>query len=96
MKQLLALFAALTLTVATRAEIETYTIDPVHSSTGFSLRHILSKYTSSFTKTTGVITVDRANLENSHVEATVEVASVSTANEKRNGDILGANFFDAA
>ncbi len=96
MKQLLALFAVLTLAVAARAEVEVYTIDPVHSSTGFALRHILSKYTSSFTKTTGTITVDRANLENSRVEATVEVASVSTANEKRNAHILSADFFDAA
>ena len=96
MKRLIALLALLSLAVAARAEVETYTIDPVHSSTGFSLRHILSKFTSSFTKTTGTITVDRADLTKSSVEATVAVTSVSTANEKRDGHILSADFLDGA
>ncbi len=94
MKKLLALFAVLALAVFSRAEVETYTIDPVHSATGFSVRHILSKFTSSFTKTTGTITVDRANLENSSVEATIEVASLSTANADRDKHLQSADFFD--
>jgi polyisoprenoid-binding protein YceI len=96
MKRLFALFATLGLLVIARADVETYTIDPVHSSTGFTLRHVLSKFTSSFTKTTGTITVDRDNLEKSSVEARVEIASVSTANEKRNNHILSPDFFDNA
>ena len=96
MKRLIALLAVLSLFASARAEVETYIIDPVHSSTGFSLRHILAKFTSSFTKTTGTITVDRENLEKSSVEATVEISSVSTASDKRNGDILSPGFLDAA
>jgi polyisoprenoid-binding protein YceI len=96
MKRLFALFAVLGLLVAARADVETYKIDPVHSSTGFTLRHILSKFTSSFTKTNGTITVDRDNLEKSSVEATVQIASVSTADPKRDGHIQSPDFFDAA
>jgi len=96
MKRLFAILATLGLLLTARADVETYTIDPVHSSTGFTLRHILSKFTSSFTKTTGTITVDRANLEKSSVEATVEIASVSTANEKRDNHIKSADFLDVA
>jgi polyisoprenoid-binding protein YceI len=96
MKRLITLLAVLGLLATARADVETYTIDPVHSSTGFSLRHILSKFSSSFTKTTGTITVDRANLEKSSVEATVAVTSVSTANEKRDGHILSPDFLDGA
>jgi len=96
MKKLFALAATLGLLLTARADVETYKIDPVHSSTGFSLRHILSKFTSSFTKTSGTIMVDRDNLEKSSVEATVEVASVSTANEKRDGHILSPDFLDGA
>src|SRR4029079_1751863 len=73
-----------------------YKIDPVHSSTGFTLRHILSRFTSSFTKTNGTITVDRDNLEKSTAEATVEIDSVSTADPKRDGHIKSPDFFDAA
>jgi polyisoprenoid-binding protein YceI len=95
MKRLLTLIALLGLAASVRADVETYTIDPVHSSSGFSIRHMLSKFSSSFTKTTGTITVDRANLENSKVEATVEVASISTAAPDRDKHLLSPDFFDA-
>jgi polyisoprenoid-binding protein YceI len=78
------------------AAIETYTIDPVHSSVGFSVRHFLTKVPGLFTKFSGTITVDRANLENSTVEATIDVGSVSTNNEKRDGHLKTPDFFDAA
>lgn len=96
MKRLLALLATLALVVAVRADAVTYKIDPVHSSVGFTLRHLVSKYSANFTKLTGSITYDEAAPEKSSVEATVEIGSVNTANEKRNGHLLSADFFDAA
>ena len=96
MKRLIVLLSALALSLSARAAVETYTIDPVHSSAGFSIRHNLSKFSSSFTKTTGTITVDRANLENSSVTATIEVASISTANPDRDKHLKSPDFFDAA
>lgn len=96
MKRLLPLLAALALFASARAEVETYNIDPVHSSSGFRVRHMLSKFSSSFTKTTGTITVDRANLEKSSVDATVEIASISTSNPDRDKHLQSPDFFDAA
>ncbi len=93
MKRLLALFAVLALSVSLSAE--TYTIDSVHSSVGFSLRHIVSKFSSSFTKVSGTVNYDAAKPEASTAEATVEIGSVSTANEKRDNHIKSADFFDA-
>jgi polyisoprenoid-binding protein YceI len=81
---------------AASAAIETYNIDPVHSSVGFSVRHFLTKVPGIFTKFSGTITVDRDNLENSSVEATIDVGSVSTNNEKRDGHLKTPDFFDAA
>lgn len=78
------------------AAVETYAIDPVHSSVGFSIRHFVSKVPGSFTKFSGKIVVDRANLEKSSVEATIDVASVSTANEKRDAHLNSPDFFDTA
>jgi polyisoprenoid-binding protein YceI len=78
------------------AAIETYTIDPVHSSVGFSVRHFLTKVPGLFTKFNGTITVDRDNLENSSVEATIDVGSVSTNNDKRDSHLKTPDFFDAA
>src|SRR5882757_6211663 len=93
MKRLIALLSVLT--AASALSAETYTIDPVHSSVGFSLRHMVSKFTSSFTKVTGTVSYDSAAPEKSSVEATVEIASVNTANEKRNAHVLSPDFFDA-
>ncbi|WP_415910379.1 YceI family protein [Oleiharenicola sp. Vm1] len=96
MKRLLTLLATLTLVVAVRADAVTYKIDPVHSSVGFSLRHLFSKFSANFTKLNGAITFDAAAPEKSHVEATVEIGSVNTADDKRNAHVLSADFFDAA
>jgi len=87
---------ALAATASSRAAVETYQIDPVHSSIGFSIRHFVSKVPGSFTQFSGTITVDRDNLENSSAEATIEVGSVSTANEKRDNHLKSPDFFDAA
>jgi len=78
------------------AAVETYTIDPDHSSVGFSIRHFVSKVAGSFNKVTGTIVVDRANLEKSSVEAVIAISSVNTANEKRDAHLQTPDFFDAA
>jgi len=90
--------AALLLGIATAASaaVETYAIDPVHSSVGFSVRHFFTKVPGSFTQFSGTITVDRDNLENSSVAVTIDVGSVSTANEKRDNHLKSPDFFDAA
>jgi len=92
---LLAALAA-SLVASVRADVETYAIDPVHSSVGFSIRHFFSKVPGSFTKFAGTITVDRANLENSSVQATIDIGSLSTANDMRDKDLKTPNYFDFA
>lgn len=96
MKRFVALLAVLAFALSSRAELVTYKIDPVHSSVGFSLRHLVSKFTSSFTKINGTIAYDAAAPEKSTVEATVEIDSVATANEKRDAHLKTPDFFDTA
>src|SRR5512143_3733579 len=79
-----------------RAAIETYAIDPVHSSVGFSIRHFVSQVPGVFTKVNGNITVDRDHLENSSVEATIDANSLDTRNERRDADVKGAGLLDTA
>jgi len=87
---------ALGLLVSARAAAETYNIDPVHSSVGFSIRHVFSKVPGNFTKFSGTITLDRADLEKSTVEATIEIKSLDTRSAKRDSDVQGADYFDSA
>jgi polyisoprenoid-binding protein YceI len=88
------LLAFLALSAASGAE--TYTIDPVHSSVGFSIRHFVSKVPGKFNKFTGTITVDRQNPAASSAEATIDTASVDTGNQKRDDHLRTPDFFDAA
>lgn len=94
----LALVSALALGFApfVSAAVETYEIDPVHSSLGFTIRHFVAKVPGTFTKFAGTITVDRENLEKSSVETTIDVGSINTANEKRDNHLRSADFFDTA
>jgi polyisoprenoid-binding protein YceI len=96
MKRLVTLFALLSLVASTQAAVEVYKIDATHSSINYSLRHVLSKYTSSFTKLDGEIAVDRDNLEKSTVTATINVAALTTDSEGRDKHIKGPDFFDVA
>ena len=94
--QLLALGAmVLGLFASAQAAVETYKIDPVHSSVGFTIRHFFTNVPGTFTKFSGTIVVDRANLENSTVEAKIEVASVDTRNGMRDDDLRSDKFFSA-
>ncbi len=86
---------ALGLATLTRAAVETYKIDPVHSSVGFSIRHFFSNVPGVFTKFSGTIVVDRDNLENSTVEAAIEVPSIDTRNGMRDKDLQSDKFFSA-
>lgn len=88
-------FAAFALVSPAGAAVETYTIDPVHSSVGFTIRHVVSHVPGQFTRFSGTIVVDRDNLENSSVSATIDVGSLSTNNDKRNSDLKSPAFFDA-
>lgn len=94
---LLAL-AALALGFANTASaaVETYVADPAHTSIGFNIRHFFTKVPGRFTKFTATLTVDRDHLENSSAEATIEIASVSTTEPKRDAHLQQPEFFDAA
>jgi polyisoprenoid-binding protein YceI len=95
--QLLALSVlTLGLVSAASAAVETYAIDPVHSSVGFTIRHVFSQLPGSFSQFTGVLTVDRDNVENSSAEAVIQVGSVTTANAQRDHHLKTPDFFDAA
>jgi polyisoprenoid-binding protein YceI len=96
LKILLLCVVAFGLVSAAKATVETYNIDPVHSSVGFTIRHAVGRVPGRFTKFSGTIVVDRDNLENSTVNAVIDVGSIDTDNDKRNGHLKTADFFDAA
>jgi polyisoprenoid-binding protein YceI len=71
-----------------------YNVDAVHSSVGFVARHLVAaKVRGSFTAFSGVVTIGDS-AETSSVSATVQAASITTANEMRDGHLKSPDFLD--
>ena len=71
-----------------------WSIDPVHSEVGFSVRHMMvSKVRGRFTAFSGQI-VTGTDPTASSVTAEIELASINTGNEQRDQHIRSADFFE--
>jgi polyisoprenoid-binding protein YceI len=73
---------------------ETFVVDKGHSEVGFQIRHMMTKVRGRFTDFTGRIEADRDKPQASTVELTIQATSIDTANENRDKDLRGADFFD--
>ena len=93
-------FAALsTLALALFADsaraADVYQYDGVHSSISFKARHLgISWIHGRFNEAAGTFAIDRESPANSKFEMTIQVASVDTANQKRDEHLLEADYFD--
>jgi polyisoprenoid-binding protein YceI len=95
MKRLAALLALVPL--AALAEPATWNIDPAHTQSMFTVRHlVITSVKGQFDKTTGVVTLDDKDIGKSSVEATIDAASVNTRVANRDNDLRSPNFFDVA
>jgi polyisoprenoid-binding protein YceI len=83
------------LSMTTKAELPAWGIDLVHSSVGFTVRHlVVSKVRGKFTRWTGVILMDEQDLTRTQVDVTIEPGSVDTGVEQRDNHLRSADFFD--
>lgn len=77
------------------AEEKVFTIDPVHSTVTFRIRHLYSMFTGRINKFSGTIWGDVEKPESFRVEAVVDVGSIDTANDGRDKHLRTADFFNA-
>jgi len=76
---------------------DTWNIDSSHTQTGFSVKHFtISNVRGDFDKTEGKVVIDEADITKSTVEATIDAASISTRDAKRDGHLKSPDFFDVA
>ena len=74
-----------------------WNIDTSHSEILFAVRHMMiSTVRGQFNKFSGNINIDETNPTNSSVEVTIDVTSINTRDEKRDGHLVSPDFFDAA
>ena len=71
----------------------TWSLDPAHTTIGFTARHLMSKVRGTFNEFDGRITTTTNPLE-STIEVTIKAASISTNNEQRDAHLRSADFFD--
>ena len=71
----------------------TWAIDPSHSEVGFTVRHLMSKVRGQFTRFEGTLTTG-TSLSETRAEATIDLTSVDTRDEKRDAHLRSADFFD--
>ena len=92
---LLIITAAIAFTASAFAQAKTWQIDPNHSAAQFSVRHMgISTVRGAFTKVSGTVTYDPADLSKTTLEATIDASSVDTRVERRDNDLRSPNFFD--
>ncbi len=73
-----------------------YVIDPAHSRIGFVARHaMVTKVRGGFTEFTGTLHLDGHDPAESSAQLEVQVVSVDTRNEQRDGHLRTNDFFDA-
>ncbi len=74
--------------------VGSWTLDPVHTEIGFVVRHMMvSKVRGRFEKFTASITTAPNPLD-SRAEVEVDLSSITTGNDQRDGHLRSSDFFD--
>ncbi len=95
MKRILALCLML-LSSQVIAEVEMYKIDNTHSFANWSIRHVASKTSGTFSDVTGKLIIDRKDLTKSRIEVKINVFSVNSSHAKRDAHIKEEKYLDVA
>jgi polyisoprenoid-binding protein YceI len=77
--------------------MSTWNIDASHSTVGFSIRHlVISKVRGRFSAFSGTVELpEGGGIEGGSAKVEVQIASIDTAEPKRDGHLKSADFFDA-
>ena len=74
-----------------------WVLDPAHSEVQFKIKHlVISTVTGSFKTFAGSMQSEGDTFENASIEFSLDVDSIDTNNEMRDGHLKGEEFFDAA
>ncbi|MBT2509569.1 polyisoprenoid-binding protein [Streptomyces sp. ISL-98] len=73
-----------------------YTIDPAHSSVGFTVRHaMVTNVRGAFADHEGTLSLDGSDPSRSTAAIDIKIASIDTGMSDRDGHLRSADFFDA-
>ena len=92
----IALLSSLTLSQLALADTEAYRIDNTHSFANWSIRHVVSKTSGTFSDITGKILIDAKDLSKSSIDAKINLLNVNSSNAKRDEHIQKEEYLDSA
>jgi len=94
----LGLIAILMMSSASRSwSADTYVVDNAHAYVGFSVSHlVINRVRGTFNEFSGTIIYDAADITKSSMSGTISVASIDTAQQRRDRHLRSGDFFDAA
>ena len=96
-RMIVAALAGIVLMVPGLSQAATWKSDPTHASVQFAVSHLMvSTVRGTFDRFDVTAIINENDMSQSSVEATIEVASVNTRNEKRDNHLRGSDFFDVA
>lgn len=82
-------------TQATQTGLTTWSIDPTHTNIEFGIRHLMiSTVKGRFGGVTGTVAFDKTNPSALAVDVLIDVASIDTRQEQRDGHLRSPDFFD--
>jgi|AntRauTorcE11898_2_1112593.scaffolds.fasta_scaffold09684_3 polyisoprenoid-binding protein YceI len=70
-------------------------VDPAHSTISFEIRHFFTPVLGRFHNYSSQINFNPNNLDESRIDITIDVNSLNTDNQKRDGHLQSADFFNA-
>ena len=80
---------------APQSTTTTWNIDPVHTVAEFKVRHMMiTNVKGHFTGVSGVLTLDEQDITKSHVEASIDAATINTREADRDTHLKSADFLD--
>jgi len=86
---------AVVLSLALGVQAQTWNFDKAHSTIGFGVKHMLiASVSGNFEDYDGAVMFDGKNLEAGMVDLTINVQSINTNNDKRDGHLRSSDFFE--
>ncbi len=79
----------------TQIGVRQWTLDPSHSEVGFSVRHMMiSTVRGNFQNFSGTAEFDPESIGTGSIQVEIDVSSIDTRDENRDGHLKSADFFD--
>lgn len=97
MKRIMVVIMTIVLMVPLNVLAATYTLDPVHTTVGFKVKHLMiANVKGDFEKFAGTVIIDEKDITKSNATVSIEMASINTGNAKRDEHLRSGDFFDVA